>query len=274
MTISSNTNNFGHTEAVSFKAFLSSDMVVLNGRFTVDTTSAEYAAAGILEITLPDLTLSKSAVAYAYIRGVETVDYGSFSSAYAIGTVVKTWIGEGGKLCIEKFSHYDDLGEYELLFCTMFAGKGYRGSVSNFAQTALTFNYETSVTLNPSEKVCIIAEGWCFLHFFYGSYAGDFFRQAIKAAVAGLPTDICADIYLVGGGQQSGHKGCWVAEARIEDGTFSVPEPSPTSANTGADPFVFAFLVRDGVAESTDSSDGSDNTDGAGNSETSSEFSE
>ena len=177
---------------------------------------------------------------------METKDYGSYSSTYAFGTMVKTWISEGGRLCIEKFSHYDDLGQYDLLFCTLFAEKGYRGEVSKLTTTALTFTYESPVTLKPDEKVCVIADGWCFLHFYYGGFGGYFFNQAIKAAVAGLPADISADIYLVGGGQQSDHKGCWVSEARIENGTFSVPEPSSTSGNTGANPFVFAFLVRDG----------------------------
>ena len=59
MTISSNTNNFGHADVIQFNAFLSSDMVILNGKFTVDTTTAEYAAASVLEISLPGLTLEK-----------------------------------------------------------------------------------------------------------------------------------------------------------------------------------------------------------------------
>ncbi len=274
MTISSSSNNFGHADAIAFNAFLSPDMVVLNGKFTVDTAAAEYAAASVLEIVLPDLTLSKSAVSYAYIRGVETKDYGSYSSTYAFGTVVKTWISEGGRLCIEKFSHYDDLGQYDLLFCTLFAEKGYRGEVSKLTSTALTFTYESPVTLKPDEKVCVIADGWCFLHFYYGGFGGYFFNQAIKAAVAGLPADISADIYLVGGGQQSDHKGCWVSEARIENGTFSVPEPSSTSGNTGANPFVFAFLVRDGETENADGSDKSDGSDSSTDAETQSKSTE
>ena len=254
MTISSNTNNFGHADAIQFNAFLSADMVILNGKFTVDTTTAEYAAASVLEISLPGLTLEKSAVANAYIRTSETVTIGAYSSTYQIGTVVKTWISEGGKLCIEKFSHYDDLGQYELLFCTMYAGKNFRGDVAKFTKTTITFTYESSKSVTPSDRICVVQDGWCFLHFYY-SNAMSFFREAIKATITGLPTDISADIYLVGGSHQATHKGCWIAEARIENGVFSVPEPSSSAGSTGYEPFVFAFLVRDGVAESSGTDD-------------------
>lgn len=47
MKIISIGNNFGHSEGMELNTFLSDNVIVLNGRFTVDTTSEEYRLAGL-----------------------------------------------------------------------------------------------------------------------------------------------------------------------------------------------------------------------------------
>lgn len=53
-------------------------------------------------------------------------------------------------------------------------------------------------------------------------------------------------MFLVGGGQQSGLKGAYVAEGHIGDGILTVTNPSASMGDTGEYPFMFAFIARDG----------------------------
>ncbi len=128
MKITSIGNNFGHSEGMEFNAFLSENVIVLNGRFNVDTASEEFRSAKALEVYLPQLPMVKSAVSNAYIRASVTVWQGTrFERTESIGTVVKAWIKGGNTLCIEKFAEYDGNGSFEILLCSMFTTKGYQG---------------------------------------------------------------------------------------------------------------------------------------------------
>ena len=73
MKIISTGNNFGHAEGMEFNAFLSDNVIVLNGRFAVDTAAEEYRSSEALEVYLPQLPMERSAVSNAYIRASVTV---------------------------------------------------------------------------------------------------------------------------------------------------------------------------------------------------------
>ncbi len=247
MKIISTGNNFGHTGDMEFNAFLSDNVIVLNGRFAVDTASEEYGAAEVLEVYLPQLPMAKSAVSNAYIRASVLVGQGTrYERTESVGTVVKAWIKGGDTLCVEKFTEYDDNGSFEILLCSMFTTRGYRGEVAKLTKTAVKFTVLSEVSARANDMMCAVADGWCFIHLYF-STSGDLFRQDIRAQLEGFPEDASADVFLVGGGQQTGFKGTYIADGRIEDGVLTVTNPSASMGDTGENPFLFAFVVRDAV---------------------------
>ena len=247
MKIISIGNNFGHTEGMEFNAFLSENVIVLNGRFAVDTTSEEYRSVEALEVYLPQLPMAKSAVSNAYIRASVFVGQGTrFERTESVGTVVKAWIKGGNTLCIERLTEYDCNGSFEILLCSMFTIRGYRGEVAKLTKTAVKFNVLSEVSARANDMMCAVADGWCFIHLYF-STSGDLFRQEIRAQLEGFPEDASADVFLVGGGQQTGLKGAYIAEGRIENGILTVTSPTASMGDTGENPFLFAFIVRDSV---------------------------
>ena len=118
-------------------------MAVLNGTVTIDTASPEYAAAQVLEITLPELSIPRSCVTSCWMRSLKTVEYPGYSRTYSIGTAVRTWLRDSRTLCIEKLPIYDDLGSITLVLCTMYAVRGVRRPVLPGTNTDLTLEYLT-----------------------------------------------------------------------------------------------------------------------------------
>ena len=245
MKIISIGNNFDHSEGMELNTFLSDNVIVLNGRFTVDTTSEEYRLAEALEVYLPRLPMAKSAVSNAYIRASVLVGQGTrFERTESVGTVVKAWIAGGNTLRIEKFTEYDGNGSFEILLCSIFTTRGYRGDVAKLTKTAVKFTVLSEVSAMANDRMCAVADGWCFLHLYFNT-SGELFRQDIRAQLEGFPKDASTDVLLVGGGQQTGLKGAYIAEGRIEDGILTVTNPSASMGDTGENPFLFAFIVRD-----------------------------
>ena len=247
MKIISTGNNFGHAGGMEFNAFLSDNVIVLNGRFAVDTASEEYRSAEVLKVYLPQLPMERSAVSNAYIRASVLVGQGTrFERTESVGTVVKAWIAGGNTLCIEKFTEYDGNGRFEILLCSMFTTRGYRGEVAKLTKTAVKFSVLSEVSARANDLMCAVADGWCFIHLYF-STSGDLFRQEIRARLEGFPEDASADVFLVGGGQQTGLNGAYIAEGHIGDGILTVTNPSASMGDTGENPFLFAFIVRDSV---------------------------
>ena len=247
MKIISTGNNFGHTGGMEFNAFLSENVIVLNGRFSVDTASEDYMSAEELEVYLPQLPMAKSAVSNAYIRASVVVGQGTrFERTESVGTVVKAWIKGGNTLCIEKFTEYDGNGSFEILLCSMFTTRGYRGDVAKLTKTAVKFAVLSEVSARANDLMCAVADGWCFLHLYF-STSGDLFRQKIRARLEGFPEDASADVFIVGGGQQTGLKGAYIADGRIENSILTVTNPTASMGDTGENPFLFAFIVRNSV---------------------------
>lgn len=245
MKITSIGNNFGHTGGMEFNAFLSDNVIVLNGRFSVDTASEEYRSAEVLEVYLPQLPMERSAVSNAYIRASVLVGQGTrFERKESIGTVVKAWIKGGNTLRLEKFTEYDGNGSFEILLCSMFTIRGYRGEVAKLTKTAVKFTVLSEVSARANDLMCAMADGWCFIHLYF-STSGDLFRQDIRAQLEGFPEDASADVFLVGGGQQTGLNGAYIAEGHIDGSILTVTNPSASMGDTGENPFLFAFIVRD-----------------------------
>lgn len=60
-------NNFGVAE-IEFRSWQERGLVILNGVVRIDTENESYKAAEVLEITVPDLSISRSAVTAVFLR--------------------------------------------------------------------------------------------------------------------------------------------------------------------------------------------------------------
>ncbi|PKP43158.1 MAG: hypothetical protein CVT93_00825 [Bacteroidetes bacterium HGW-Bacteroidetes-10] len=122
-------NNFG-SGSVIFKNYQSPGLCVLNGKITVDPTNAAYIAANRLEFDLPaGFAMPRSAISSAILF--------SNHSKYHYGTVLKCWI-ENSKLCIEKLTAWDALGNYVIYINSAFVTRGYRGTFTQTPTKPLT----------------------------------------------------------------------------------------------------------------------------------------
>ena len=245
--IQSTHNNFG-CGPIALQDFQSGSMAVLNGTVTIDTSSPEYAAAQVLEITLPELSIPRSCVTTCWLRSQKTIEYPDYSRTYSIGTAVRTWLRDSRTLCIEKLPIYDDLGSVTVILCTLYSVRGVRQPVRLSLRTELTLEYLTE-ELHHQLPTCAVEDGWCFLHICFDEMASHF-GDSISIRLGGFPEDVSADLCLTGGSNNTGHPGSAMAEGRIEGGVLTVPDLGGMTKSTGWTPFIFMFAPRGGSQQS------------------------
>ena len=112
-------NNFGAGQ-ITFKDYQASNYVVLNTKFNFDPTNADYQACEQLEITVPELTIDRSAVGGVFIRFVEDYHYSWGGSVYDGGTVLKSWIKDKNTIVIEKQPWFDQNGPLIIYILTLY----------------------------------------------------------------------------------------------------------------------------------------------------------
>lgn len=109
-------NNFGLTE-IEFRDCQGNGLVILNGVVSIDTKNESYKAAGVLEITVSDLSVSRSAVKAVILRS---------SKADGASTIVKSRIKDVRIICMEKLQEFDKFGPWTLYFASTYATLGQR----------------------------------------------------------------------------------------------------------------------------------------------------
>lgn len=239
--ITSTGNNFG-AGPIQIQDYQSAELIVLNTRFNIDTTTAEYRQAEQLEIYLPELSISQSSVTSCCIKTEELLYEGmSYEELVPVGTIVKTWIKDSHTLCIEKLREYSHLPQLTILINTLYAKRGIRGELPQAQTTPLTLNYQT--TEMRSSHCCYVSENWVFLSLYYKDvYYG--WGEPIIAEMEGFPKDVTADIFLMGGTQQTSCPGVYIAEGTISSGVLNIPKTSTKQRSTGSDPLIYLFAVR------------------------------
>ena len=106
-------NNFGVLPAnIQLKDYQSQDIIVLQGMFTIDTTQADYQAAGVLRITMPDFSFRNSHDTQVFVINRN-------DGAHDI-SLAKAWIEKGNQLCIMPVMEWASLASYEIMFATAF----------------------------------------------------------------------------------------------------------------------------------------------------------
>lgn len=106
-------NNFGVAPAnIQFKDYQNDKIIVLQGRFTVDTTDPDYQAAGVLRLTMPNFSFRNSHETTVFVTNEQ-------DGAHDI-TLTKAWIEKGNIFCFKPVMEWDSLGEYKIFVASAF----------------------------------------------------------------------------------------------------------------------------------------------------------
>lgn len=109
-------NNFGVAE-IEFRDWQEKGLVILNGVVSIDTENESYKAAEVLGITVPDMSIGRSAVTAVFLRS---------SKADGASTIVKSWIKDVRTICVERLPEFDEFGPLTLYFASAYVTLGQR----------------------------------------------------------------------------------------------------------------------------------------------------
>ena len=231
-------NNFGAGQ-ITFKDYQAENYVVLNSKFSFDPTNADYQACDQLEIYVPDLTIDRSAVGGVFIRFVG-------------GTVLKSWIKDKNTIVIEKQPWFDENGPLIIYIVTLYPQLNQGGNTIKSTMQRLTMTTEGNYLRFDYETFMCEFEHWVFIHLKFSGVSYAYRESLWEVTMEQLPADITADVPICGGGNQM-HPNCdGMAEAHIENRILTSQRRVMGFFDTAHDPFVYAFLVRDGESNSNE----------------------
>lgn len=240
--------NFGvNPSDISFKCFLDSRILFLNGSFTVDTTNADYLSAGVLRLTFTDIELGNSHEAAVYVLNTK-------GGAHDI-TVTKAWFEDGRTLCIMPVLEYEPLGEYTICVLSAFFPKNVAGEVSLQTAVSVTPTINRGA-LTGYDIQYVRSDRWAMLAMTAASITFDETEEDIVVSLPGLQDlslDFLPVIYTNSVSYTYGSK---FYPASISKGVLTICKDG-ISGDTGTtfSKFIKAFIALD----QTDVPDYSDN---------------
>ena len=193
-------NNFG-AGTISFKDYQCDDYIVLNSKFTIDTTSAAYKAASVLEINVPDLSINKSAVTGIVIRFLDHREMSGKTYIYDGGTAVKSWVKDKNTLCIEKFDKFDEMGSLIVYIYALYAKKHMASVAQKLTKTYTTLQQETKY-LSTTDAIMVLTDNWVFYHIEFTYYTWSYRDKAWEGTLLNFPTDVTIDVPFPGDSNQ------------------------------------------------------------------------
>lgn len=231
-------NNFGGP-AITFKDYQNEHEIVLNAVFDYDSTNEAYRKARQLEISVPDLTFSKSAVAGCY--------FAAMTDDGPIGTCVKTWIKNRNTIVIEKLTAWDEYISHRVYICTMYGLRGFRGIEFDLLKTSGISLQQSESIGYPSDQIYYQTKDWILLAFSLGYPSWDSKgKYCFLSSYRDFPDDIDAHLPYITGMHLSNIPGMNIQQAQMKDGQLLIPPlPTTMSSGTGWDSMFYAFIVRD-----------------------------
>ena len=237
-------NNFGAGQ-IQFKDYQCDAFVILNAKFTIDTTDPAYQAAQELEIYVPDLMISRSvdvpvAVKFTDRRTVsgETVNADG-------GTILHSQIANKNTLVIEKLADFDEMGEITIYIQAMYATLGQSSNASQAEKLQVTIQQADQYLWLSDSSFCAVYEHWAFLLIGFSNCLYAHRQTPWEGTLNNVPTDITADVAFIGGHNNYNPNFTGVGEAHIENGVFTMQERMYNFTEGSPKPFIHAFLVRD-----------------------------
>ena len=241
-------NNFGAGQ-IAFKSHQEENFIVLNAKVSYDPSNAAYQAADVLEIYVPDLSIERSAITGVILTFQDRYVYSSYTWNNDGGTAIKSWIKDKNTICLEKFTNFDEKGEITIYIQALYTALARGSNTVKGTRTRIDMTQETRYLYWSSDTFCVIFEHWVFLHMQFSSCSYSYRNEPWEAQMVNFPTDVNADVPFLGGSNQYNPSVNGFSLAHVENGVFTCQERMSGFESTGYDPFIFAFLVRDGVQE-------------------------
>ena len=237
-------NNFGAGQ-IQFKDYQCDKYVVLNARFTVDTSAAAYLAASRMEIKVPDLSIGRSVVVPVAIHFTDRRTINGESVNCDGGTVLKSWITDKNTIVIERHPLFDNKGEVSIIISAMYATLNNGNNPQKMQRTILQMQQEELYLIITDSSYFVADEHWVFICMGFSSCLHSYDKLPWEGTLKDFPTDVTADVAFIGGVNAYNPKVCGMGEAHIENGVFTMQERMYNFCEGFPKPFVFAFLVRD-----------------------------
>ena len=229
-------NNFGVAE-IEFRDWQEKGLIILNGVIEIDTENESYKAAEVLEITVPDLSISRSAVTAVFLRS---------SKADGASTIVKSWIKDARTICVEKLPEFDEFGPLTLYFASAYVTLGQRMACPlNTVLRPSIVNGENG-SQSASDTKAVVTEHWFYLYICCDKFAGDDYKDAFECTLEGLPEDIDITFPVVTASAYSYTFGTPTSVCRLKGKTLSCEGRLAFGEGANQGDFINIFIVRNG----------------------------
>jgi len=241
--ITSISNNIGIGQ-VSFKDYQTETLMVLNGKFTVDSASAAWKAASEIVFGFPSLVMAKSAISAVYV--IDTLPRDQYDKAKR-GTVLKSWI-KNNCLHIEKTDYFDDYGPLTFIIANAYVTGGQRQQVvmDGYVSTGIE-NQPAQTTLD--EKCLMVKEHYVFCQMMFRKFYGHDKGTAQSFDITGMPSDVDVYLPIVYSNNTIDNRGAALSEAHLQGNHLSCTNPDDASFTGNNGTFFQFFAVRDGGAD-------------------------
>lgn len=231
-------NNFGVAE-IELRSWQEKGMVILNGVVSIDTENESYKAAEVLEITVPDLSISRSAVTAVFLRS---------SKADGASTIVKSWIKDVRTICVEKLPEFDEFGPLTMYFASAYVTLGQRIDCPQNTIIRPTIVNGGSGIQSASDTKAVVTEHWCYLYICFNKFAGAEYQDAFECTLEGLPEDIDITFPVVTASAYSYTFGTPTSVCRFNGKTLSCDGRLAFGEGANQGDFINIFIVRKGEA--------------------------
>lgn len=231
-------NNFGAQQIV-FKDYQGQHEIVLNAVVTFDPSNADYQAADQLEIYVPDLVFTRSAIAGAFLAGT--------GSLGPVGTVVKTWIKNKNTIVVEKLTAWDSCSALTIYFCTMYGLRGFRNFSIDVLESSGIALKQSDFMGTPSDYMYYETPDWVFIAFSLGEFYYSVEPQNnFISNCRDFPEDIDAVVPFISGWYDPALPGANIHPVPFKGNQLRIHDlPQHMSASSAWWSYLYAFIVRD-----------------------------
>lgn len=229
-------NNFGVAE-IEFRDWQEKGLIILNGVVNIDTDNESYKAAEVLEITVPDLSVSRSAETTVFLRS---------SKADGASTIVKSWIKDVRTICVEKLPEFDEFGPLTLYFASAHVTLGQRMDCPQNTVIRPAIVNGGSGIQSTSDTKAVVTDNLCYLYICFNKFAGAEYKDAFECTVEGLPEDIDITFPVVTASAYSYTFGTPTSVCRLKGKTLPCEGRLAFGEGSNQGDFISIFIVRNG----------------------------
>ena len=230
--------NFGVNPALlQINEYHKSDLMVLEGDISVDTTAAEYAGIRPMKLTVADLPFAKSRVSTALVTA------SSDGANYC--TLAKVWIADKNTICIGKILPYKSLGSYTIHLNTILMPTMVTGPVSLSIKKELTVMFNKG-TGDGVEAFMVEDDCWMMFVLKASNLEFDSEDQTVEIFLPEFPTNIAFNPPIIYNESLWSNLGSKRYPATLRNGILTISKDGAADepANVGTK-FTRMIIVRD-----------------------------